>query len=397
MNEHLLQHEVQRFINDHLNGDVLSLLFTKSPFPNISIQELVEQIEAKSKSRNKLPTWFANSNIYYANKLNISQTSSELTATYKASLVIGKTLVDMTGGFGVDSFAFSKKMKKVIHLEENALLSQIANHNFQKLGAENIEVVTGDAFQFLSDTSIEFDWIYLDPSRRTDTNEKVYYLSDCNPDVTKHLDYLFSKSQNILIKTGPLLDLDAGIGQLKYTHEVHIIGVENEVKELLWVLTKGYSGPIKIKTVNIGKKVNQEFSFFLHEEQQAVSDFSLPRNYLYEPNATILKSGAYRLLGQRFGLSKLNQHSHLYTSLQFAKFPGRAFKIDKVLDYCNKNLKSLGIKKANITIRNFPISVSEIRKKTKLKDGGDVYLFFSRDCADNLIIIRCFKLTQKIK
>lgn len=393
MNEHLLQHEVQQFINDHLNTDVLSLLFTKSPFPNISIQELVEQIEAKSKSRKKLPTWFATSNIYYANKLNISQTSSETTADYKANLVSGKSLMDMTGGFGIDSFAFSKKMKRVIHLEENVLLSQTANHNFQKLRAENIEVIRGDAFQFLWDTSIEFDWIYLDPSRRTDTNEKVYYLSDCNPDVTKHLDYLFSKSQNILIKTGPLLDLDAGIGQLKHTHEVHIIGVENEVKELLWVLKKGYSGPIKIKTVNIGKKINHEFSFFLHEEQQAVSDFSSPRNYLYEPNATILKSGAYRLLGEQFGLCKLNQHSHLYTSAHLKEFPGRIFKIDKVIPYSKKNLKSIGIEKANITIRNFPISVSEIRKKTKIKDGGDIYLFFTKSIFDHLIIICCSKIS----
>ncbi len=392
MNKYLLQQEAQEFIDENLHTDVFALLFTKSPFPNISMQELVEQIEAKSKSRKKLPTWFATSEIYYANKLNISQSSSELTANYKANLVRGKSLLDMTGGFGVDSFAFSQKVDRVYHLEENIKLSQIAEHNFKKLKADNIEVITSDGFKFLLGSSKEFDWIYIDPSRRTDSNQKVYYLSDCTPDVTQHLDILFSKSNNILIKTGPLLDLDAGMRQLNHINKIHIVAVENEVKELLWVLKKGFSGPIEINTVNIDKKSNQEFSFYLQEEQQATSDYSLPQKYLYEPNATLLKSGAYRLIGQRFALKKLNQHSHLYTSVELKEFPGRVFKIDKVMPYTKKNMKSIGFGKANITIRNFPLSVAEIRKKTKLKDGGDVFMFFTRDSGKNLTIIICSKI-----
>ncbi|MGB3152554.1 MAG: class I SAM-dependent methyltransferase [Maribacter sp.] len=356
------------------------------------MKELVEQIEAKAKSTKKLSTWFSTSNIYYANKLNISQTSSELTANYKTGIVNGKTLLDVTGGFGVDSYAFSKKVKQIYHLEENNELSTIASHNFKQLEALNIEVICGNGLSFLSDSNINFDWIYLDPSRRTEKQEKVYFLSDCIPDVTKHLDLLFSKSSNLLIKAGPLLDLDAGIGQLKNIFEVHIVGVENEVKELLWVLKKGYSGPIQVRTVNLIKNLKQEFVFYNHEEKHAVSEYSLPENYLYEPNAPILKSGAYRLLGERYGLKKLNQHSHLYTSTRLIEFPGRRFKIDEVIPFSKKRLKSFEFDKANITVRNFPITVSEIRKKTQLKDGGEIYLFFTKNSSSQLIVIKCTKI-----
>ena len=172
MNENILTDEVQRYISKHLNADVLNLLFTKSPFSNINIKELVEQIEAKAKSKKKLPTWFATPYIYYANKLNISQTSSEVTADYKAQLFSGNTLLDMTGGFGVDSYAFSKKVNTVYHLEENANLSKIASHNFKQLKADNIDVVYGDGLQFLADSAIAFDWIYIDPSRRNENNKR---------------------------------------------------------------------------------------------------------------------------------------------------------------------------------------------------------------------------------
>lgn len=392
MNEDLLNQEVQRYILDHLNTDVLSLLFKESPFPNIAIKELAEQIEAKAKSKKKLPTWFATTNIYYPNKLNISQTSSEVTANYKAGLLEGKTLLDMTGGFGVDSYAFSKKITEVYHLEENEILSKIASHNFKQLKANNIKVVHGDGLQYLANSAISYDWIYIDPSRRDEKNKRVYFLSQCKPDVTESLDLLFAKSHNILIKTGPLLDIEAGLEELKHVSEIHIVGVDNEVKELLWILKKGHAGPIKVKTVNHGNNGNQIFSFLLQEEKDALSKFSLPQEYLYEPNATILKSGAYRLLGKEFNLYKLHQHSHLYTSNELKEFPGRVFKIKNVLPFNKKSIKSLGYEKANISTRNFPISVSEIRKKTKWKEGGETYLFFTKNELQKLIIISCKKV-----
>lgn len=392
MNEYILENEVQDYITEHLNVDVLSLLFTKSPFPKVSIKELVEQIDAKTRIKKKLPTWFSTPNIYYANKLNISQTSSELTAKYKADIVNGKTLLDITGGFGVDSYAFSKKMQLVYHLEENKKLSEIARHNFKALKATNIKTIGRDGLKFLSNNDIDFDWIYIDPSRRTEKKEKVYFLSDCKPDVIKHLDLLFLKCKTILIKTGPLLDLEAGIRQLENIVEAHILGVENEVKEVLWVLQKDYSDSVLIKAVNLGKNNREDFTFYLHEEKQAISQYTNPEEYLYEPNTPILKSGAYRLLGERYGLKKISQHSHIYTSMEFKKFPGRSFKILETLLYNKKLIRSLGVAKANITTRNFPMSVAEIRKKTKLKDGGEVYLFFTRNKAEKLIIIKCRKI-----
>lgn len=391
MNLHILDKEVQEYISEHLDTDVLSLLFKKTPFPNVSFKELVEQIESKSKSKKKLPSWFSASNIYYPNKLNISQTSSETTADYKAGITYGKTLLDVTGGFGVDSYAFSKKIDRVYHLEENEELSQIASHNFKALKADAITVVSGDGLKFLSTSKIDFDWIFIDPSRRTKNKEKVFFLSDCQPDVTQHLDVLFSKSNNILIKAGPLLDLDAGTKELKYTKEIHIVAVNNEVKELLWVLKKGYDDSILVKTINLHKNDKQVFSFNLEEEKEATSTYSEPQTYLYEPNTATLKSGAYKLAGERHGLKKLNQHSHLYTSTQLSKFPGRIFKIQQVVPYNNKYFKSLGIKKANVTVRNFPISVASIRKKLKLKDGGENYLFFTKNMLDELIVISCKK------
>ena len=391
MNLNLLKPQVQQYINERLNADILQVVLKKSPFPDCTSQEIAEQIEAKSRISKKLPTWFNKKGIYYANKLNLSQTSSESTANYKATLVKGETVLDLTAGFGVDSFAFSEKMKQVWHLEKNEALSKIAQYNFNLLNATNIKVVPDDGIAFLKNSKLVFDCIYIDPSRRNKSKKKVFFLSDCEPDVTEHLEFLLTKSNHILIKTGPLLDIKAGLQQLRYVKAIHIIALDNEVKEVIWALEKGFSGKPIIKTVNLGNYKTDTFTFKQHEEKEAIADFSLPLNYLYEPNAALLKSGAYKLIGNRFGLKKIAQHSHLYTSGTLAEFPGRIFKVIKVLPFSKKHLKNLDLKKANITVRNFPESVSSLRKKLKLKDGGADYLFFTKNLNEALIIIWCTK------
>ncbi len=391
MNNAILHADVQAFINENLYTDIPKLIFQKSQFSKVSSKELAEQIEAKHKSKKKLPTWFNSENIYYANKLNISQTSSEQTANYKSNIVHGKSLADITAGFGVDTYAFSQKIKSVYHVEKNQALATIAQANFKALGVENIDFIVGDGIEFLSKTSLEFDWIFVDPSRRTATKEKVYFLSDCEPDITIQLDLLFSKSENILIKTGPLLDLSVGLKQLRPVKEVHIVAVENDVKEVLWMLEKGFTKDSIIKTVNLKKDSKDEFDFYLSEEKSSASTFSKPQNYLYEPNAALLKSGAFKLISSRLGVHKLHSHSHLYTSEIHKNFPGRHFHIKAVLNYNNKEVKKLGLSRANITTRNFPDSVATIRKKLKLKDGGVDYLFFTKNLEDKLIIIHCSK------
>lgn len=392
MNNNLLEKEVQDFIKKNLNTNVHSILLKNIGFLDVTPKELVEQIESKNRAKNKLPTWFSTAGIYYPNKLNLSQTSSETTANYKAEMIDGRTLVDLTGGFGVDTFAFAQRTEKVFHIEKNSTLSSIADYNFKVLHQNNIESVNEDGINFIQKTTETFDWIYIDPSRRDKNNKKVFFLEDCEPNVIAHLDLFFSKSSNILIKTGPLLDIKAGLDQLNHVKEVHIVALQNEVKEVLWVLKKEFSGNTMIKTINLKKNENEVFQFYINEEPSASIEYSEPLTYLYEPNAAIMKSGGFQVIAKAYGLKKLNPHSHLYTSNQLKEFPGRRFLIDTFLKYNKKEIKSLGIAKANITSRNFPDSVEGIRKKLKLKEGGENYLFFTKDHTDKPIVISCKKV-----
>lgn len=394
MNLKILSNEVQQYINENLASDIHKILLKKSPFSEVTSKELVEQIESKSKSKQKLPTWFAAKNIFYPNKINLSQTSSEVAAHYKSSLVQGKTLIDITAGLGIDSFAFSKNINKIIHVEKNEELSAIAQHNFIQLEATKIECISADGIYFLKNNSQTFDWIYLDPSRRDKNNNKVYYLSDCEPDVNEHLNFLFTKSNNILIKTGPLLDLNNGLKQLRSVKEIHIVAIGNDVKEVLWLLEKNYSEEPLIKTINFKNENKQTFDFYSNQERSAISTYSIPLAYLYEPNAAILKSGSFEYVGRYYNLNKIHSNSHLYTSDKLISFPGRVFKILNILDYSKKSLKNLDISKANITTRNFPDSVEKIKKKLSLKDGGHTYLFFTTNKDQKLIVINCIQIFE---
>ncbi|WP_317168459.1 THUMP-like domain-containing protein [Costertonia aggregata] len=369
----------------------MAVLFKKSIFDGVANKEIVQQLESKKKCKNKLPTWFNTKGIYYPKKIHIEQTSSEITAKYKASLVDGASLLDFTGGLGVDSYFFSKKIDSITHLEINDELSSIAAYNFNVLKQGNITTICENGISYLQASKKEFDVIYLDPSRRNKAEQKVFLLSDCMPNVPRYLELLFKSSETILVKTSPLLDFSNGIQELKYVKQIHVVAIENEVKELLWLLEKGFTDDILIKTINIKKNENEAFDFKFLEENKATTRFDTPLKYLYEPNAAILKSGAFRLLGEKLNLSKLHEHTHLYTSVVALHFPGRCFNIVQTVPYNKKAIKTLGLKKANITTRNFPESVLEIRKKSKIKDGGFDYLFFCTNKENNLIVIHCRK------
>ncbi|SIQ79276.1 THUMP-like domain-containing protein [Maribacter ulvicola] len=392
MNTAILTNEIQGFINDNLKTDVHKIILSKQKFTKVSQKELVEQIESKLKSKSKLPTWFNTQNIYYPNKLNLSQTSSEITANYKASLVNGKSLVDVTGGFGVDSFAFCKKIKEVVHIEKNETLSQIARYNFNQLGISNITCIATNGLTFLQESPNTFSWLYIDPSRRDKENKKVYYLSDCEPNVIEHMDLLLVKSSNLLIKTGPLLDLKSGLKELSHVKEIHIVAVNNDVKEILWLIEKGFNSEAFIKTVNFKPNYKQEFCFRLSDEENTIPEYSEPLTYIYEPNAAILKSGSFQFTGDHFNLYKLHPHAHLYTSEKLIEFPGRVFIVKDIYEYSKKAIKKAGISKANITTRNFPDSIEKIRKKLQIKDGGDNYIFCTTNKYEKLIVISCFQI-----
>lgn len=391
MNKHILNSEVQDFINSNLNTDISKLIFKGSPFKNISIQEIAEQIESKKKCAKKLPSWFNTKNIYYPNKLNIEQTSSEITANYKANLISGNSIIDLTGGFGVDCYSFSKRFKQVIHCEINESLTEKTRFNFNQLTCNNIETICEDGISYLDKTNQNFDWIYVDPSRRNDHKGKVFLLKDCLPNIPENLSTLFKYSNNILIKSSPILDIKGGISDLNSVKEVCVIAVKNEVKELLFLLQKDYLGPIIIKTTNLNTNNTQQFNFELGN--QIESKYHLPLKYLYEPNAAILKSGGFQEVSSQFNIYKLHQHSHLYTSDSLIDFPGRRFTINHYTSPDKKSLKKLiPSKKANITTRNYPETVNEIRKKTKIKDGGDQFLFFTTDKENKRIALFCEKV-----
>jgi hypothetical protein len=391
LNTAILQPKVQHFIVDHLKSDITKLILKGSPFDDISIQELANQIIAKQKSEQKLKTWFSTENIYYPPKISIEQTSSEITANYKSTLIVGTSIIDITGGFGIDCFFFSRQFKDVIHCEINEDLSTIVKHNYQQLNIKNIETISGDGIEFLKNSDTTFDCIYIDPSRRNNTKGKVFLLKDCLPNVPEKIDFLFTKTTQILLKNSPILDISSAISELKFVKEIHVVAIKNEVKEVLFLLEKNYESDIQIKTINIQKEDTQRFNFKLKEAVTSI--YSEPLSYLYEPNAAILKSGGFHQISKQLNLFKLHQHSHLYTSEQLIDFPGRSFKIRNVINYDKKRLKKLLTeKKANITTRNFPKTVAQIRKETGIKDGGKSYIFFTTDNKNELKSIICSKI-----
>ena len=394
MNKRLLNTVVQDFINNNIDADIPQLLLHGSTFEGISIQEIAEQIVSKKRCRNKLPTWFNTSGIYYPNKLNIEQTSSEITAVYKAGLIQGNRLIDLTGGFGVDSFFFAKHFKLVTYCEIDATLSDIVSHNFRQLGVKNIETQHSNGLEFLFNSQNTYDWIYIDPSRRHDSKGKVYYLKDCAPNVPEHLSQLLNHSSNILIKASPMLDLSVAFSELDHIKDVHIIAVNNEVKELLFVLQKNHTGSIAIKTANLlASGGMQLFDFKWDEIKSTTTTNSDVETYLYEPNAAIMKSGAFQLLPKYFEVKKLHKHTHLYTSMTKEVFPGRTFLVRDCFPYNKKAVKRhLSSKKANIAIRNFPETVQQLRRKFNIKDGGDIYCFFATGNLGEKIVIIADKI-----
>ncbi len=391
MNKALLHPEVQEFLRNNLKTTPAELALRGSPFSKISASELAQQLTGLQKAEKKLPTWFSQSQIYYPPKLNLEQTSSETTAKYKASMHEGETLIDLTGGLGIDDFYFAENFKEVLHCELNTELSEIAAFNLKQLGRENIYFKNEDSIALLKNTNQNFDCIYVDPARRDNSGGKVFKLADCLPNIPENLDLLFNKSNKILIKTSPLLDLQAGISELKFVTEIHIIAVNNEVKELVWLLKKNEISPTKIKTLNFTKKGIEEFEGIFNKNTSEIN-YSLPKNFIYEPNAAIMKSGLFEEVTHQTQTSKLHPNSHLYTSEMEINFPGRKFKIIDIQEYkpgiLKKKFKGL---KANITVRNFPESVEILRKKLKIKDGGKNYLFFTTNIKDEKIVLFCEK------
>ena len=387
----ILPSDLKEFIKDNLKQDINKLALNKNPFPDYEWSWVLNQIQAKQKAEKKLPTWFGNDDVVFPSTLSIEQTSSETLAKFKSELISGKKVIDLTGGFGVDDYYFAKRFKKIIHCEFQEDLSAIVQHNFRALNVDNIETISSDSISYLQKSTENFDWIYIDPARRADKKAKVFLLKDCTPNVVELQEFLFEKSDNILIKVAPLLDISFVLNELDNVKTIYAIGLQNEVKELLIVLQKDFLKEPELIAVNISNDgtIHQD-TFPLNDATD--SQLSLPLNYLYEPFSSYLKLGSYNSIAAKFNVSKLHKHSHLYTSNELIDFPGRCFKIEQIVPYNKKDIKFLENTKCNITTRNFPLKVEEIRKKHKIKDGGDLYAFFTTDLNNDKIIVLCKKI-----
>ncbi|MDD3323055.1 MAG: SAM-dependent methyltransferase [Paludibacter sp.] len=386
-----MNEDTKQFIADHLKEDVHQLSLKTNRNKLIDIDLAIRQIAGRQKIKNKIPRFYENDAILYPVQLSIEQSSSESTARYKSTLCKGETLIDLTGGFGIDCCFMSVNFKKAIYIEKQQELCEITRHNFQVLNKHNIEIRHSDTEKIISSLE-EADWIFIDPARRNKTGNKVVLLSDCEPDVSQLSEILLRTANNVMIKLSPMLDISAALVQLAKTSEVHVISVDNECKEVLFIMSRNQSLNPTVKTINITKDVKyQTFNFEINEEKNADAEFcSKIENYLYEPNASILKSGAFKLVSTKYKLKKLHRHTHLYTSnILIRDFPGRIFELIKVWENTKNELKR--VEKANISTRNYPLNAENLRKKLKIKPGGDIYLFACTIYNDKKVILECSK------
>ena len=392
MNNKILDIKVQEYIkaNRHLSPSTVAL--KKSPFAEISSSEIAAQIDGWQRAVKKLPTWAYSSNIYYPDKINLEQCSSEHTALVKQTLIRkGSKVVDVTGGFSVDSCYMAQEAEIVVHCELNENLSQIVKHNAQVLGVKNLVALHTDGVKFVGDQEDNsLDYIFIDPSRRVN-HAKVFLLEDCEPNVVELQDMFFDKSRFVICKLSPLLDITMALQKFKHIKLVYVISVDSDCKELLFVLDREYVGDAKISAIRLFADQLQDFTFTIAEEKSCLVKTSEPLTYLYDPDVAVTKAGAFKTIAKHFGLYKLHTHTHLYTSdVHIPEFPGRIFKIHKVYSLPDFKRHS-SIQKANVATKNFPIKVEEIRKKFKIKDGGQDFLYFVTDCADNHKVIHCTK------
>lgn len=387
---HIANPEIQEYIFLHENEDEKKLVLAHKEIFGVPSSLIANQIQGRKKAKYKIDLWYKTKGIIYPPSINLEQSSSSATAKFKSSILLkGKTGVDLTGGLGIDTFFLSHQFEKFYYVEPNDILLSIAKHNHLLLGATNIQYVNSTAEEFLAQTKEYFDLIFIDPSRRNNT-QKVFKLTDCVPDVSELLPSLQMFSARILIKTSPLLDIQQGQRELQHVERIFVVSVHNEVKELLFLVNKDTMNPSSIEAIDLNDQGGLIHSFVFHaeEEKNASTEFSPPLTFLYEPNASILKAGAFKTVGVRNKIYKLHPSSHLFTSEnKIDGFPGKIFKIlqSVKLDQTLKDFFPGGY--ANIVTRNYPLTVEEIKKKTRLKEGGNLFLICTQSEKEKHVLI----------
>ena len=427
----------QEYIKQHRNDDVYRLALAKTP-EGVDLQYALQQISAYQILTKKVPSWAECDELIFPRQLSLEQSSSELTARYKAELIkefMGNqpfTHIDLTGGMGIDCYFIAQHTKNSHYVELNPELCQIAQHNFTHLNP-NISVHNTTAEEFLNqstehrvqsteykvqitDNSIAEEakntnsqlstLIYLDPARRGDHGQKLVSIADCQPNVIELLPQMFALTDKVVVKLSPMLDITRAIGELPHIEKLYVISVGNECKELLLFINKNYTDDTQICAINLnsqqstddGQQTTVNTSLLTgtlaNEASLTISHARAVGKYLYEPYAAHLKSGLYKTIAQQYGCEKLHQHSHLYTSAELnLDFPGRRFEVKEVVPFDKKSAKALfkSLTKANLTTRNFPLTVSELRTQYKIKDGGETYIFATTLYDDSKVLVVCQK------
>ena len=382
------------FVKEHAADDVQRLALEVRKHPEVDAHFALYQIAGRQKSRTKLPSWAEVDALIFPPSVSMEQCSSEATASYKSSLVSGESLVDLTGGFGVDFSFLASRFSSAVYVERQEHLCHIAEHNFKVLGLSHVQVVNDDAEHYLATMPV-VDLIYLDPARRDGAGNRVFRLDDCTPNVVQLLDLLLTKGRQVMIKLSPMLDVSQALRQLRGVSEVHIVSVAGECKELLLLLSAKHEGDVKIVCVNDG----QTFTYRLGEPVVMPMQWSgeLPAEgdlYLYEPNASMMKAGCFGQLAQRYGLQAVAQQSHLFVAERpISDFQGRKFVVNDITTLNSKELKQklAGITQANVAVRNFPLKAAELAKRLRLKDGGSVYIFGTRLANGKNVLLLCEK------
>lgn len=397
--------ETIAFIEAHAEDNVQTLALQAARYPKVNISTAIIQIAARQTARTKMPTWWETSGIRYPNHLAMEQCSSEVTARYKATLIPqemkGGSLTDLSGGFGVDFVCMAQGFSQATYVERQEELSTLATHNFPLLGLPEAQVVNADATKYLNEMTRQ-TVIFIDPARRDLKGRKTVAVSDCDPNIIRIHDQLMEKAERVIVKLSPMLDISQALEQLPHVSEVHVVAVGGECKELLLVMeASASSAEARIVCVNLPAHVPETwpkpFSFTRKEEEMAVCTIANEiGSYLYEPNSVMMKAGAFKLIAVQHGMEKLHPNSHLYTSHRLIKdFPGRRFEVVAHGGFGKRELKPLldSVKKANLTVRNFPSSVADLRKRLKLAEGGDLYLFATTLAGDEKRWILCKKVS----
>lgn len=374
---------MQQYVRDHAFADEKALILSDREIYGLPATLIAGQIAGRRKAKEKLPLFYSTSGIVYPPVANLEQSSSEATARFKNEILSGvlapvsATGADITGGLGVDTFFLSRTVKEMVYAEPDETLLQIARHNHLLLGADNISYYPQTAESFLEESHRYFDFIYIDPSRKTTSGKKVVTFENSEPDTVKLQIKLFEKAALLLVKASPLLDIQAGMQQLAHVKKAYVVSVNNECREVLFLCDRSFEGVAHIEAVNLAEgRPAETFIFSFEEERNLQSDFSDPLRYLYEPNASILKAGAFKTVGNRFGLRKIQVNTHLYTADKLINdFPGRKFIIEQLVKPDPSVLKQFFPQgKANVTTRNYPLTAEALKKKSGLRDGGEAFL-----------------------